>query len=213
MTILNVWCSPDRAVVTVDTLGGGGHHGEEIFECSKMIALPHWNAVFAGRGTSTVLTAVVSIFNSFTGTFDEAADRMHEMLPQVIEAVAAQMIAQGAPVEKLHSGQDIVLVGPSVGEKRIVAMHHRLEPGATEWVLRPIDPWRLMPPATLTADRPDDPPSDQELLDIAQLQTTWHNEAFPLMGTGGRLLKAEITAEGMSIRSIGVLRPGGRPAA
>lgn len=75
MSLLNVWIKPREALVAVDTEGVGGDGSRKPM--SKVMTLPHLNAVIALRGNAHFLGALLHVCLSRTiASFDELLAEM-----------------------------------------------------------------------------------------------------------------------------------------
>ena len=204
MSLLNVWCSDERAIVAVNTLGGeSGTNAPQSL--SKLFYLAHANTVIAARG---VLGLAQSVFNHclvHQGDFDSyAAD-----LTQMCEA-GRQWVIDGARVANIRVDLDsaylhLAMVGWSGREQRMRAIQCERAPFAARFAcsvvesdsVAPGEPWtsNTEPAPALPLNTPD------RMFAAAQAQMRWWHANHRQLPTGGRLVIAELSRDETSVSS------------
>lgn len=122
MSALNVFIDEKAALVGVDTLGIAPVIGRG--EYLKMVSLHHVNAVIAMRGTEFVFMALMPSVVGFTGTIEQLA----EMLPQIMEGVVEHCRTQFNATDE-QIGYDLALVGFSESQDKAVGYYFHLDEG------------------------------------------------------------------------------------
>lgn len=208
MSILNVWCSADRALIAVDT-EVRFPDGTKV-EAPKMYFLPLPNLVFAIRGQFITGQAIFNLFNQCNpATFDQAAAQ----LPEVIGHACAMLLEEarlGRIPYELQLASQVALVGWSDSARafRAAVVDH---PGTPE----PTQPVQTnsvyMPWESDWGACPVRQASDVDLmLKLATHQLEHGARAHEDAGFGGRLIVAELNRSGTSFHNAGsipVLNP------
>lgn len=206
MSILNVWLERDLALVGVDTEAMS--HTGGMVQGSKMLPVPHLNAVLAGRGTSVLL---VSVFAQLVirdcGGFDDLADR----LPSMVEKAFKGTIG-GFPLRYIHRaaylrGHEIVLVGYSPKQKRMRAVEVVRQAGAKAFTVEETEREYVTPWHESIASAPS-PANLGAIAKLAMAQVNLIKRTYPAAPAGGRLLVAEIFETRMVVRTVCELVPG-----
>lgn len=199
MSLLNVWVSPARALIGVDTAAKAPKH--QAIEASKLLHLPHSNLVLASRGEISFLGMVFGQIHRATSTLD--FDQLEVDLPTALPVMLAEYLAfaQSHGVDRSGLESEIALVGWSERRQRIAGMAYQRCPGKQEFDAAEIDPWRIGP----NADWPKPPPPPDCVLFhqmIARDQVKFMREAHPECAIGGRLLVTELTRDSYSVRTV-----------
>lgn len=189
-----------RALVAVDTaalLAGSNiyHH------TSKLVPFVNETAVLAGRGNKRFLIDVFANLFSVLGalSFDDALDAVAEQIDPMHAEWVRRYRLEGA--EPDPAGQELVMVGWSVKQKRFVGLAVTLHQGMKSFdVHRMINghvtPWDdSMGTAAV-------PASTHEILVLAKAQINYCKKQSPLTPIGGALLVAELTPDHMSIQKL-----------
>lgn len=197
MTIVNVAIRHDRAIVAVDTqtiakLDDDFPEFDSTRDVSKMIPLVHANTVFAVRGSLAWLP--IAFGQMFTMALENGIDDVASVLPSLLNAVSAD---PSIPAAVSEGPQEVWAVGWS--KKRgcprgIVCIR---QPDATFEV-------HEVGEAVAPELESDIPPmwQPEQMAALARRQVAMQRERFPGAPIGGRLLQAEITATGMTIREV-----------
>lgn len=115
MSLLNAWIAPDAAVIAVDTVGMAAD-GSPL-HASKLVVVPHLNAVIGIRGQLALLTWLAVRANSAGfATFDDLLDAMPGMLAEAGAAVGDHLNVLGGSVP----GYEVLVAGWSARQGRIV---------------------------------------------------------------------------------------------
>lgn len=205
MSLLNVFVSPSRVLVSVDT-NAISPHGNGNYEISKLIPLAHANTVLAARGVNTFLLEV------FAGCFllpRADCDRINAWLPGAIDEIwkrVAALAAQGGLAENILGGCDLLVAGWSPSLSAMSAVRYAREPNAHAFTIDPIHACMIAPKIDWKCHEPDRAPDGLTLMQgIARNQVDHILAAEPGQPIGGRLLVAEITRDGIAIRNMGKL--------
>jgi len=195
MSLLNVWVSHATARVVVDTEGRTDEG--EYFELSKMVALPHANAVIAGRGINTFLAMVVEALQLRKAP---SFDAMAEQMPAVLQTVTGYLKTQSdIPHEVIHD-QEIVLVGWSNWLMRMNAIAYASKTAAgfveTEFSKMYYSPWLDSWGVRLFAA------TNEQARVFSQEQIVHALALDPTAPIGGRLLLAELTRDDCRISTL-----------
>ena len=187
MSLLNVWVSPELALVAVDT--DGLNPGGPRFGMSKLLPLVHAQTVFAARGDRRFLWDLFSRFylSSANVDYDAIVDGLPELLASVIANVRQE--AQ-APF-----GYQFAIVGWSPLHRRVCG---RWYVGRTNEDAYDVDelgarvaPWQDKEAARV-------PDSQENIRWLAKRQASWLR-AEGAAG-GGRLLVAQLTRHEIIVR-------------
>lgn len=192
MSLLNVWVSPERALIAVDTDGmnpGGPHFG-----MSKLLPLVHAQTVFAARGDRRFLWDLFSRFHLSSADVDY--DVIVDNLPQMLASLIAGLRQDG----HVPFSYQFAIVGWSPVQQRVCG---RWYVGRTDEDGYDVDelgarvaPWQ----DTETARVPDSP---ENVRWLAERQASWLR-AEDTAG-GGRLLVAQLTRREIIVRDEGQL--------
>lgn len=199
MSILDVWITPESALVGVDT---------ETFapdgtaaSISKMIPLPHMNAVLACRGHVLFFQAIFGACHASGGNFDALLDKMPELLRG-----AFSMAMESAPLLGMEDtspldNQTIVLVGWSLRQGRMIGREYVQESREIGFMVDGITPYHLAP-WDQSLSRLPDPKTPADMGELAKAQTQLLHDKAPGAAAGGRFLIAEISRQGMKIEGV-----------
>jgi hypothetical protein len=209
VTILNVWVSPDRALVGCDT--GLIENGRHV-EVNKMAAIPSMGAVVAVSGTRLFQHHVEWCVFDVRGGFDELLAAMPTLLRHAWRTSAeAAGATPGMPA--LPEANSVLVVGFSARQGRVLGRWHHQWTAAQgfgdpleidEGAINMPGPSTGWPQIKLPA-----PTTVEEMIAYMRVQVKLTNETIrkeiPDAYAGGRLIVAEITREGMTIRAVGEL--------
>jgi hypothetical protein len=208
MSIINAFIRPDCGIVCADT--EAGPDGGPYSNVSKLVPLPHLNAVVAFRGSLAFAAAAISGLFCLTCDFDELAAQMPALLKAAAEHAVA-MIPRYAPElssqadrERVGTGE-AVIVGFSPSRSRIVGYGFRRNTlaedfagGETNYLVAPgwhdvdFDVQNLK----LTADK-----ESMKKLALTQLRLVRERELAGV-AAGGRLIYAEVRCGAMIIETV-----------
>lgn len=205
MSLLNVFVSPSRVLISVDT-HAFSPHGSGNYEISKLIPLAHANTIIAARGVNTFL------LEAFARCFllqRADCDRINAWLPDAIDEIwkrVAALAAQGGLAAEALGGCDLVVGGWSASLSAMSAVRYAREPNASSFVVVPIHSCMIAPKIDWKCHDHDRAPDSLALMQgIARSQVNHILATEPGQPIGGRLLVAEITRDGISIRNLGKL--------
>ena len=213
MSILNVWVTPDRALIGVDTEGRDlyGNSGE----IAKLFPLPHLNAVLAFRGTTRFSADLhASVASSGVG-FDSVLDGLPRYLPVCMTKIRG-LVAWSRLVHRITSlwtrrampdfndalQQDVVFVGWSEKQQRVIGWQWLCND--LEVTSREISPYHIAPWADSLQGLPD-PSETGSMARLIRQQCNLLRSTEPGVATGGRILIAELRRGSVNISSPGVL--------
>jgi hypothetical protein len=197
MSLLNVALHADHVLVCVDSMAAvDGCAGET----SKLHALPHLNAVLAGRGHVGVLGMALMLSLEPGRTFDELA----VALPSALTAGVEHLIAEGHGQFDGDAPQGVVLAGLSrpLGTMCAFAFSRR---NGGPFTAQRIRHALLSPGDCFQADVAPCPRTLEDLEGIAREQAAWMRATHPHVASGGRLLVAEVRGEGVRVFARGAL--------
>ena len=199
MSIMNVWTSPSRAIVAVDTATKAPDG--RSYEGSKMLPIVHANCVLAARGSTEVLSIVLQQMQGADADFDVYEVSLPQMIVGAVAFVNDTAKRMGA---KFHvDAQELTLTGWSRKRQAMICrfFFHNLKNGGfnseRKTVFAPgMDLPESSPQALAMAQLGSTPAG---MFEIAGQQLAWavakgHSGEF-----GGRLMVAEITPFGMNI--------------
>lgn len=197
MSLLNCWITPKEAIVVVDTFAS--RPDGRRFPASKLLPVPHINAVLGLRGEMAVLHIIATQVHVLElSTFDELDASMLSLLaglPDDIKAYSNSI------------GMDLIAVGWSDSRKSMLGRQFVKFPGrelaVADFVRHVAPPWQPTEPA-ITAD-------PKHSLQIARLQLKWMRENYgEHAACGGTLTTARVTKRGMTIERDIHFDPEGR---
>jgi hypothetical protein len=222
MSILNAArLDAHHAVVAVDTIATTGVH------CSKLLMLPHLNAVIAGRGRPDVfIHAAMSLYGA--QCFDAAADRLEACLAEALDAAVVRdddmARTSGVSTDELARAhfrdgelehrwcQELLLVGPSERTGQVAlevavrkAKDGPIQRGTLRHMTAPaLDAALWVPHLTMTTDGGAMALARQQLADMDGR-----------LGYGGRLIVARVSTQSrqVSVKELGpITAPSGAKA-
>jgi hypothetical protein len=218
MSTLNVLVDPDgnQGTVLVDTRGTHGLH------TSKLMAIPHLNALVAARGRSQVFSTMVSQLQTTAASFDENIDGLDSLFRGVVrEANAADKSVWKMMREhnlslygSADEGQDeFVIVGWSDKHQQVRGASVAATIGGEETSVNRDIWYRISPPQAkvLEVFEKGVPLRDTLMLSIVRLQLSDLAEMFPeakaqgLPGFGGRLIVGQVARGHLVVRDLGAL--------
>lgn len=197
MSLVNVWISPTRAMVCVDT-EAQTETGEYI-ECSKMLSLPHANVVIAGRGQNAFMNVLFSLLHmSPAASFDALDDAMPAALATATAYLAGMKDMQ---FSRSIYEQEIGLVGYS---REVGAMYCRVYQSKDEsgFVDHDIDQAYLSPWDGAWGQPAFQATTPEHARIISTEQVANALAMHPVQPFGGRLLLAELTKDGCRISTL-----------
>lgn len=196
MTILNVYLEPNRALVVSNTQGV--QHDGAHTNIAKILAIPHANAVVAGRG---LLRLWFSLYAECYGTMGDV-DALVEFLPG-----AAERHRSALRSEKDQAGVNmsldthVVLIGWSAKRKQMTAhLLHVPEHGEIHMTETPDG---MLSPADARWELSADAPSDiSGMIGYAKEQARHAELDYPRQGWLGDLTIAQLTQESITFTSV-----------
>lgn len=190
MSLLNVWVSPDRALIAVDTDGmtpGGPHFG-----MSKLLPLVHAQTVFVGRGDRRFLWDLFSRYHLANADVDY--DAIVDSLPTLLASVIAGLRQD----EREHFEYQFAIVGWSSAQERVCG---RWYVGRTDDDGYDVDELGARVAPWQSKEAPRVPDSQENIRWLAERQVAWLQSEGS--AGGGRLLVAHITRREIVMRDEG----------
>lgn len=192
MSLLNVWVSPERALIAVDTdaITPDGQH----FGMSKLLVLPHAETVFAFRGDRRFMHDLFGRF--YLARCDVDLDAIMSGMGEMLASVILGLRQAGeAPLS-----YEVAVVGWSASEARVRGFWCTGRTDEDDWDLEEITsarvtPWRL-PNLRMT-------PNVEGMRELAVQQAEWLRADGD--AGGGRLLVAQLTRREIIVRDEGAL--------
>jgi len=202
MSILNTFVTPTRALVGVDTaahvysavdMSSVEQAANGAVEVSKLIPLPHANALIAGRGVSEMLIIVFASVMSSRMGFDEAFLAMDKTLEISLQLLRQQIAGAGLQDPTLIHSQEIVFVGWSQKLNQVIGVRYTKAPNEDRFAGRALSGWGIAPGGQWTINNV--PPCDtrESMTRMMQEQVSWLAKTHSSEGFGGRPIIAEIT--------------------
>lgn len=201
MSLMNVRVSPDRVLVSVDTLASVAtvhpQHGGVLrkMAVSKMIALPHLPLLVAVNGDGLVLTNLIAMLHSSAEDVD--IEWLAERLAPQLDAMVDQILPSVMPGWQFVPTA-ILIAGKSPSGMKAYLASRRL--GESKFSCQPCG--EVTMPGFDWTDAPVDAVDDASFAKLAGLQVERTRREHPEMAIGGRMLLAEITASGTVIRDV-----------
>jgi len=192
MSLLNVWVSPERALISVDT-DGLTSDGEHV-EMSKLLVLAHANTVLGFRGDRRFMHDLFATYYLAAAAvdFDAIVAALPEMLASVILAFRAPGIAP--------QPYQFAIVGWSAAEGRVCGRWYTGNTGEDGYDVDELGarvaPWHGAEAARL-------PDSEDSIRWLSERQAPWLREEGA--AGGGRLLIAQVTRCEIIVRDEGPL--------
>lgn len=190
MSLLNAWVTPAEAIVAVDT--DGATQAGERMPASKLLPIPHLNAVIALRGQAAflALTFLRCVAGSFA-TFDELDAAMLEVLQDVEASLLPEMIAPG------RIGNELITVGWSACQGRMLGRRFVKRDDMTAFEAaetnRHVSPWHASLQGT--------PTTSHKLEQLARAQVRWMRATFANAACGGNLIVCRLTRKTLSLET------------
>lgn len=207
MSIVNVWTSPERALVGVDTEIRNVQSGQ-LSHASKLFVLPHARLVVAGRGLHVFPVSVFAMLAQDPGVndFDTACDAMAGTLKNAFDMMTAMLEHRRITVEAADS-QQIIVAGWSRSQDGALASlweQRTREDGFHETEIA--DPGYLCPWEG-SQGKPIEPADAQAMVRLMRDQVDHVRTVCPPGSPiGGRLVLAEITRNAVTVTSHALAR-------
>ncbi len=198
MSLVNVWVTPLKAMVVVDTEAQDQDDGK-FFEVSKMLTLPHANMVMACRGDTLFMNVLFSLMhNTLAVSFDAYEHAMPGFLAQATAYLKGTSLMFKRPLEE----QEATIVGYSHarGAMWCVVYQSRDAAGFTE---QEIDNLYLSPWNDAWGRDGLQATTPHHAQVISQEQVAKTLESDPTAAIGGRLLLAEVTRDDCRLSTLG----------
>lgn len=211
MSLLNVWISPGRALVAVDTAVDAMNPADRQIariEASKLFYFPHCQMAMGCRGQQVFATDVFRAVH-LSAHETVSLDVIERAFPGDLNgmlAVHAHMMKQHG-LDVSHTFEtELAFVGYSKRRGCMAGIAYAIRPGEREFTAAEIQPWRIGPDPGMENPPVEalDDPAVMELIARQQVK-----RARQLLGgnppIGGHLLLAELTPDSFSMRQIAVL--------
>jgi len=211
VTICNVVITESLARVAVDTLSMARDGTRKPI--NKMFPLPCWNAVFASCGVALFARNAASVLQGQSGAFDEVLRRAPAIMDEAwrltqkeARELAVQFVAPHPEVNVAY------LVGWSDELERVVGRccWQRDADGfkmrdIAGFEIRPYPNKDHVPEWAARFSALPYPDTAESMTRLARMQAAFIRDVLPGQEPGGRLIVAEITREGMTVRAAGAL--------
>lgn len=183
MSLLNAWITPTDAIVAVDT--DGVREDGARFPTSKLLPIPHLNAVIAMRGQSAFLAFLfLRCISSSFDSFDELNDAMPALLADVNETLPDEIL-----VKNCRIGNELLIAGWSNRRHRMLGRQFIMRDDMPEFAASEFDfhisPWHASSMSHL-------PRKAHAVEKLARAQVQWMRSTFPNAACGGKLLVCQI---------------------
>lgn len=201
MSLLNIWLSPERALVGIDTQGVQPDGNKR--PVSKCFYLAHSNLLIAGRGLPLFSRFVFDLCHFHSIDYDDAVENIEQILVRASEMLESAAAHEGVAEKVDLVGQQVALIGWSDARNAFFAtMRTRFE-AKGKFVETPIQPWVASPYDAAWGDPPEcDMGTAIGMETMARWQVNKGRSAFSAdVALGGRLLLAELTVSGATIRT------------
>jgi hypothetical protein len=198
MSLVNVFLSPHRALIGVDTQAYDYTTGKFI-NLSKLVHFPHANTIMASRGTNIFTNFLYGALSQAAARkggdgFESLAEAMPEAFEETYHCINA---APTAGIER--SGQQTVLVGWSHHQNRMRAVFfEKTSSSAGVNVTQIQDPGYMMPWDTSTWGEAPDGDDSRTMIQLPLSQARRTKQESPGTAMGGRLMLAELTRDRMA---------------
>ncbi|MBK1685523.1 hypothetical protein [Rhodoferax fermentans] len=202
MSIINVWLSPERALIATDTATQIVLTGQ-VFDGSKLLVIPHAGVVMAQRGHNVYLSTVFSlaIQHLDISDLDTLCDAMPAMLETANKFICENLTANMTATQREQMGrQEFLLVGNSGG--RVCCRHFIRESMSDAFEEFEIEDPGYVGCWDLAWGYPsEDVSTPESMADLVKIQVQKHREALPGAAIGGRLMLAEVTQAGIRLHN------------
>jgi hypothetical protein len=195
----------DAAMVDAD--------GRLIGQTSKVIALPHLNAVITARGTELFLPIIWPALSLCASTYDELRERVASVTREEIASAAAQNVLRSSP----HGANfDLVIAGISSSGRTDSFLicnhsHHRVPPWTPvdlgEFAMLPGDARMLAevharPPERLPSGDIDVGAFGRRVMEIQRREPHRHESGKSYPNIGGFIQLTTVTAATITTRVV-----------
>ena len=196
MSLINAVHMGDHALISADTeaVFSDGSRGN----VSKLLTIPHVNAVIAVRGSLAFLHKAHAEFCTMSN-FDQMAERA--------ELVMSYALAQQGSTEHLDKyahGAEMVLAGYSQKAGRVVIHLIRCE-GIGQDTEAHLDIANAILPADLGINLEGISASREGLIELTSRQVKAIREHAPDAAAGGNLIVAEVRPRSIAVESVGAI--------
>lgn len=200
MSLLNAWISPTNALVAFDTKGLD--LDGTFSEMSKAFYLPHSNVLVGGRGTVAFTRLVFHMLHLKNASFDEAVDALPLVLSESTTTLTQLAKSAGVHDQVDIGEQEILLVGWSKKSGRIQAVRQTRRLITEDFESQPVTPWSCAPYDQSWGEPPVAEPNTLDRMEkMAAWQVRCGAETFKGAPLGGRLMIADLTRDGISIKT------------
>lgn len=196
MSLINALNMGDHALISADSeaVFSDGSRGQ----VSKLLTIPHVNAVIAVRGSLAFLHKAHAEFCTMSN-FDQMAERA--------ELVMSYALAQQGSTEDLDKyaqGAEMILSGYSQEAGRVVIHLIRCE-GIGKDTEAHLDIANAILPGNLGISLEGITASREGLIDLTSRQVKAIREHAPDAAAGGNLLIAEVRPRSIAVESVGAI--------
>lgn len=197
MSLITAVHMGDHALISADTeaVFSDGSRGN----VSKLLTIPHVNAVIAVRGSLAFLHKAHAEFAGMTCDFDSMAERA--------ELVMSYALAQQGSTEHLDKyahGAEMVLAGYSQEAGRVVIHLFRCE-GIGKDTEAHLDVNNAVLPGDMGISLEGITASREGLTELTRRQVKAIREHAPDAAAGGNLIVAEVRPRSIAVESVGAI--------
>lgn len=201
MSLLNVWVSPERALVAVDSLGKVPD-GPTISDVSKIYSLPGVNVVIAGRGQLSFSLFAYEICHRSALAHDQIVDNLAAILSQASDVLHTINKASDMAGKVDIGPQELLLVGWSQRQGGFQGIWCKRERVGENFSLTSVDPLVCAPVETQWGALPvDDFSTAANMETMARWQVQHGRQMFPGQPLGGRILIAELSRDSVTVKA------------
>jgi hypothetical protein len=200
MSLINAVQMGDYALVSADTdaVFKNGSRGN----VSKLLTIPHCNAVMAVRGSMAFMTTAHAQFATVASDFDTMTD-----LAELVLLYALKVASEQGSLDRLGEyakGAEMIIAGYSKKAGK-VSIHIFRCKGIGEDIEAHLDVNNAICPGDLGISLEGITASKEGLQKLTERQVKAIRENHPDAAAGGRLLIAEVRAQSVLVETVGEL--------
>lgn len=197
MSLINAVHMGDHALISADTeaVFSDGSRGN----VSKLLTIPHVNAVIAVRGSLAFLHKAHAEFAGMTCDFDSMAERA-----ELVMSYALTQQGNTEHLDRYAHGAEMVLAGYSQEAGRVVIHLFRCE-GIGKDTEAHLDVNNAVLPGDMGISLEGITASREGLTELTRRQVKAIREHAPDAAAGGNLLIAEVRSRSMAIEHMGAI--------
>lgn len=205
MSLINVFLSPSKVLIGVDTESGNAQSGQ-FTSTSKLVHFPHLNAVMAVRGNHAFLlflfamVSQIDLESQSPVNFDLFLKAVPKKFNMAYEILQTKRVPGIDPT--LFESQEVVFAGWSDEKARMHAVcfsKYKLDGDLS--IVEIEEPGYMLPWEDHWGEAPEGT-TRQAMAHLALEQTRNVKRENPAIAIGGRLILAELTRHQMTIDSV-----------